>query len=211
MKKNSLKRLCLNEIYCCSGEIYKILNSDCLNELISQISNKNISLLTDAIYGRKYMTGDECFLSILDKYIGYVRDTYFIRHYELVYILEETLKSKYNVCLLESLDIHCNVDFFCIRFKQMFLDMIVSNTISCAKLDIDHKYSFLNKAYTFLCDKDLNKKSDLEKIEQFMIKVINNRKDNLINCFKYLGDKNEFYMKQLNWLYEDYYQYGSLN
>ena len=79
------------------------------------------------LYGRDYLTFEENFVALLDKYVGYVRNTYTIKHNELVIILEETLKNMYNRSLYIKSDYHDSVDIFLQEFKRMFLANLVYN------------------------------------------------------------------------------------
>ena len=58
-------------------------------------------------------------------------------------------------------------------------------------------------------DKKLNEIKDLIKIEKFFIEVINNRKDNLFNCFvphSEVKSKDYYYKHQIDWVLKDYYK-----
>ncbi len=160
------------------------------------------------LYGRDYLTFEENFVALLDKYVGYVRNTYTIKHNELVIILEETLKNMYNRSLYIKSDYHDSVDIFLQEFKRMFLANLVYNTRYYAKKDIEKRYNAIQKVNVFLEGKQLNDEKDLDKIEKFYIGIINNRKDNLYNAFiphkEIDRNKTDFYMQQLNWIYEDY-------
>lgn len=198
-----MKKLCLTNFYCCSGEIYKLLDTKILVKLISQISTNKIIFNYKYYFMKKHLLSEEKLLLILDKYIGYVRDTYHIKHYELVKILEETLKNKYNRCLLNNLDIHTNVDYFKNEFKKMFLDNIIQNTINCAKDDINKEYKYLDKAFCYLNNIHLESSKDLEKIEKYFISLINRYDETLYYLFKINLENNQIFMKQLNLFYED--------
>ena len=54
-----------------------------------------VYLKSKLLYGRDYLIFEENFVALLDKYVGYVRNTYTIKHNELVIILEGTLKNMY--------------------------------------------------------------------------------------------------------------------
>ena len=68
----------------------------------------------------------------------------------------------------------------------------------------------MQKAEEYLKTKRINNKKDVEELENFYIKVINNYDRDLSNIFlKYTNIKIEsidLYMTQMNWLYEKYYQ-----
>lgn len=190
-KINYLKEKCLNKKYICSGEIYKLLETKTLKKLICN-----------------NLVSEEKFLDIFDKYIGYVRDNYHISHYELVPILEETLKNKYSICIFKTLNIHDNVEKFTILFKKMFLKNIFDNTLKYNKYNNGNN-KYLKRANAYLSKFSFDKYDDLKKIELFFLKVINNKKYNLYDCFKIVKTTNykiiDFYMNQMNWLYEEYY------
>lgn len=187
-----LKKKCLNKKYICSGEIYKLLETDTLERLI-YFNLKDV----------------DNFLDIIDKYVGYVRDNYRINHYELVKILEETLKNEYSKCIFEKLSIHDNIDYFMTCFKKMFLKNIFDNTLNYSNTDGSREYRFLARANKYLIKFNFDKHDDINKLEIFFIKVINNGKTDLYNCFKLFEKidyiKIPFYISQLNWLYEEYY------
>lgn len=203
MKKHSL-------LWCygCSGEIYKLLNLKILHKLVKKIERGKIQLKSKMLYGRNYITYEENFISLLDKYIGYVRDTYTINHNELIMVLEESLKNIHNECLFIKTDFHDGYEFFLNDFKKLFLANPVYNIRFFAKYG--EEYEGIQKANKFLKNKKLTDSKDLIKIENFFIGVINNRKDNLFNCFiPHSEIKNrdyDFYMHQLDWVLRDYYK-----
>lgn len=196
--------------YTCSGEVYKLLSMQVCHELAKKIQKGRINLNSKLLYGRDYITLEENFVSLLDKYIGYVRNTYTIRANELVIILEETLKNMYNRTLFYKVDFHKSPEIFLNYFKKMFLANLVYNTRYYAKKDKYKEYLGLQQANLFLDGKQLTDDKDLDKIEKFYINVINNRKDNLYDSFIPHGELNEARKKhcimQLNWIYESYYK-----
>lgn len=205
MKKHSLLW-----VYGCSGEIYKLLSLEVLHNLAKKIEKGTLELKSDLLYGRTIITYEENFISILDKYIGYVRDNYNINHNELVIILEQTLKNVYSRCFFIKSDYHEMPELFIKSFKQVFLANLVYNTTFYTKKDIGKNYHALQRANMFLETKKLNEHKDLEEIEKFFKKVINNRKSNLYNLFVPHGeiDKKQldFYIHQVDWIYDDYYK-----
>lgn len=203
MKKHSLFWY-----YGCSGEIYKLLSLKILHKLVKKIERGKIQLKSKLLYGRDYITYEENFISILDKYIGYIRDTYTIKHNELIMVIEESLKNVHSDCLFVKVDFHDNYEIFGNKFKQLFLANIVYNIRFYAKYG--EEYESIQKANLFLKDKKLNEIKDLIKIEKFFIEVINNRKDNLFNCFvphsEVKSKDYDYYMHQLDWVLKDYYK-----
>lgn len=101
-----MKKHLLLWIYSCSGEVYKLLSLEVLHRLIKKIKKGTIKLNSKLLYEKNEITLEENLISILDKYIGYVRDTYTINHNELLIILEQTLKNNYNKELFVVDDFH---------------------------------------------------------------------------------------------------------
>ena len=122
MKKHSLFWY-----YGCSGEVYKLLSLKILHKLVKKIEKGKIQLKSKLLYGRDYITYEENFISLLDKYIGYIRDTYTIRHNELIIIIEESLKNIHNSCLYIKTDFHDDYEFYVNDFKKLFLANPVYN------------------------------------------------------------------------------------
>lgn len=209
-----MKKYSLSSIYGCSGEVYKLLCLETLQNLIKDIEKGKISLSSSLLYGKKEITLEENFVSILDSYVGYVRDTYSIRHNGLVLILEETLKNLYNKCLFEKEDFHRQNEKFIKSFKCMFFANLVNNTRYYAERDTDKEYFGVQKANEFLKDKELTNDDDIFTMEKFYIDSINCSHHNLYNIFipyKDIDEKQiDFYMNQLNWFYEDYFRNKSL-
>ena len=54
-----------------------------------------VKLNSTLLYGRAIITTEERFLENLNKYIGYVRDHYFINHIEQFCLIETSLTNKY--------------------------------------------------------------------------------------------------------------------
>lgn len=177
---------------------------------MKQIRKGKVKLESKSLYGRNYLTLEENFVSILNKYVCYVRDTYIIQVDNLTIILEETLKNMYNRYLFMPFDYYDSVEIYMKAFKKMFLGNLFYNTHYYAKKDKIKKYRGIQKANSFLQGKILRDDKDLEKIEKFYINVINNHRDNLYNHFIPHADINkeslDFYLYQLNELYEDYFK-----
>lgn len=178
-----MKKHLLLWIYSCSGEVYKLLSLEVLHRLIKKIKKGTIKLNSKLLYEKNEITLEENLISILDKYIGYVRDTYTINHNELLIILEQTLKNNYNKELFVVADFHECSEIFLNGFKKMFLANLVYNTRYYAKQDTNNIYHSLQKANLFLESKSLSNSKDIKEIEKFYIKVISNRKSNLYNIF----------------------------
>ena len=205
-----MKKHLLLWIYSCSGEVYKLLSLEVLHRLIKKIKKGTIKLNSKLLYEKNEITLEENLISILDKYIGYVRDTYTINHNELLIILEQTLKNNYNKELFVVADFHECPEIFLNGFKKMFLANLVYNTRYYVKQDTNNIYHSLQKANLFLESKSLSNSKDIKEIEKFYIKVISNRKSNLYNIFLPHSeiDKKQlpFYFHQVDWIYDDYYK-----
>lgn len=206
MKEHSLLWM-----YGSSGEIYKLLSLKIGHNLIKNIKQGEIKLKSTLLYDRDIITLEENFISILDKYIGYVRNNYLINYNEIILILEQTLKNQYNSCLYYEKDYHESYDYLYPEFKKMFLENLYVNTLFYGLLDKNKNYNFLQKAHNFLNNKDLRDEKDLKDIEEYFIKVINHRKDNLYYSFipyqEVINKDVIFYMEQVNWLYKDFYEH----
>lgn len=192
----------------CSGEIYKLLSLEVLHNLVKKIKKGKIKLLSTLLYEKGYVTYEEHFIILLDKYIGYVRDNYLIPHTELILILEETLKNKYSRCLLDNRNFYDNYDYYSYNFKLMFLYNFISNIKYYSKLNSEYKA--LQKVSKQINMRRIKDKEYLNKIEAFIRQIINNRGNNICNCFIY--DKSldkryiDFYTFQIDWVLEDYYK-----
>ena len=99
-----------------------------------------VYLKSKLLYGRDYLIFEENFVALLDKYVGYVRNTYTIKHNELVIILEGTLKNMYNRSIYIKSDYHNSVDIFLSEFKRMFLENLVYNTHYYSKQDKEKEF-----------------------------------------------------------------------
>lgn len=205
-----LKKYALFYRYSCSGEVYKLLSLRIGHQLAKKIPKGKIKLKSNLLYGKCYISLEENFISILEKYVEYVRNNYFIFANELVIILEQTLKNMYSNCLYCDYDVHDYPDLFLNRYSKLFLANLVYNTRYYARKDTFKECIGIQKANAFLKNKQLNDQKDLKEIERFFIDVINNYRHNLCNAFVPHSEINEkqiyFYMQQLNWIYEDYYK-----
>ena len=205
MKKHSL-----SHIYHCNGEIYHLLSLKTCHKLVKKIKKGKVKLHSKILYGRSYITLEENFVSLLNKYIEYVRNNYLIITDELVIILEQTLKNIQHSFLYSNNDFHDYPEMFLTEFKKTFLSNLIFNTKYYAKKDTLKNYPFLQKVDLFLKNKQINSEKDLNEIEEFFINIINNRKSNLCYAFIPYNEVKEkqldFYMCQLNWIYEDYFK-----
>ena len=203
-----MKEHALSFHFCCSGEIYKLLSLEVLHNLVKKIEKGNIKLLSDIVYKKGYVTYEEHFILLLDKYIGYVRDNYLISHSELILVLEETLKNKYSKCLLNKKCFYDNYNYYAYNFKLLFLYNFLTNIKYFSKQNPD--YESLQKASKCINMKKLKERSYLDKIEKLIKQIINNRKNNICNCFIYNKklDKinSEFYTFQIDWVLKDFYK-----
>lgn len=203
MKKQAL----LPQILC-SGEIYKLLSLKELHELVKKIDKGNIKLISNIVYKKGYISYEEHFILLLDKYIGYVRDNYLISHSELVFILKETLKNKYTKCLLSKKFFHDNYDYYLYNFKLMFLYNFINNIEYFSKLYIDS--NSIKKISKYIDITKLKDNEYLNSIEKLIKEIVNNRKNNLYTCFIYNQDmdkkRNDYYFYQIDWVLEDYYK-----
>ena len=100
-KIKEMKKLCMNKIYNCNGELLRILDSKQIIPLISKLKfDEKILLSNKLVFGKDIVLSQELFLKNLDYYIGYIRDTYMIQHTELPFIIIQSLSNKYADILL---------------------------------------------------------------------------------------------------------------
>ena len=118
-----MKELSLNSVYSCCGEIYRLFSYENLPKLIKKIKMGEVKLNSTLLYGRDIITTEERFLENLNKYIGYVRDHYFINHIEQFCLIETSLTNKYTKCLFELKDYHVdeNYEYYHDMFRKMFM------------------------------------------------------------------------------------------
>lgn len=209
-----LKELCLsNSAYSCGGDIYKLLNYDTLHELVKKIPEKTIKLKSSLLYGKDTITSEEKFLENLDKYIGYVKDNYFIKHSELTLLIELTLNNKYNEILFEMDDFHENENYIKYHdaFRKMFLYNFYDNI--CFYSKFVNRYSSINLFLDEIKYLDFDDSEDIILIENYLSKIISNRFDNVYNSFIPYNEAEEkqynFYIHQVDWVLSDYYEKGT--
>jgi len=203
-----LKKICLSSVYTCSGDIYKLLDSKNLQNLVKNIDNGNIQLPSELVYGRKIITKEEKFIENLDKYICFVKDFCHIDIMEQNLIIETTLNNKYSKILYSLEDYYQEKGFnkYLTEFMKMLWFNLYDNIVFFFKYaDKDSAIkTFLNNIENLDFDKNI---SDLDKI---FTQIINNRKNNLYNSFLHHTEYDErhydFYINQINWLLEDYYK-----
>ena len=118
-----MKELSLNSVYSCCGEIYRLFSYENLPKLIKKIKMGEVKLNSTLLYGRDIITTEERFLENLNKYIGYVRDHYFVNHIEQFCLIETSLTNKYTKCLFELKDYHVdeNYEYYHDMFRKMFM------------------------------------------------------------------------------------------
>lgn len=203
-----MKEYALSTNYGCSGEIYKLLSSEVLHNLVKKIKRGNVKFISNLLYEKGCITAEENFILILDKYIGYVRDNYLISHVELILILEETLKNKYSKCLLSKKSFYEHYDYYMYNFKLMFLYNFINNVKYLS--DLDRDYQSIQKANKYINTNEIKNIKYLNEIECFFKGVINNRKNNIYNCFIYnreiINKHINFYSHQIDWVLDDYYK-----
>ena len=178
-----MKELSLNSVYSCCGEIYRLFSYENLPKLIKKIKMEEVKLNSTLLYGRDIITTEERFLENLNKYIGYVRDHYFVNHIEQFCLIETSLTNKYTKCLFELKDYHVdeNYEYYHDMFRKMFMFNFYDNIFYFSNwVDEDSSIKkFVNK----FKDYNFNDKKDILEIEKEFIKIIANRKDNFINAF----------------------------
>ena len=205
-----MKELSLNSVYSCCGEIYRLFSYENLPKLIKKIKMGEVKLNSTLLYGRDIITSEERFLENLNKYIGYVRDHYFVNHIEQFCLIETSLTNKYTKCLFELKDYHVdeNYEYYHDMFRKMFMFNFYDNIFYFSNW-VDEESSikkFVNK----FKDYNFNDKKDILEIEKEFIKIIANRKDNFINAFLHHSKMKErdynFYICQIEWVLDDTYK-----
>lgn len=205
-----MKELSLNKAYSCNGEIYKLFSYDNLPKLIKKIKKGNVKLNSSLLYGRDIITTEERFLENLDKYIGYVRDHYFINHIEQFCMIESTLNNKYAKCLFELKDYHNdeNYNYYNDMYRKMFLFNFYDNIHYFSNFVDDE--SSLKKFVSAFKDYKFDNKNDILVIEKEFIKLLTKRSNNLFNSFLHHSEIKQrdynFYICQLEWVLDDFYK-----
>lgn len=208
---NKLKRLCYCPAYFAGCEIYRLLNYSTLPELAYSIKKGSIILDSKLLFGRRKTSAEEQFLYLVNKYIVFIRNNFFIHATEMVLILEETLKSKYSKVLYSHLDFNKgdNYKMFHSEFKKMFLSTLLENYKKYYNGPLDDP--MLSKLKTLSVENNI----ELEEVFTIFKQIINFRCSNLYYCFVTTSDNDnfeygeQFYTVKWNTLIRDYI--GSLN
>lgn len=207
-KVKRMKELCLNDAYICSGDMYKLLNSDILKKLVNDISAGDVKLSSDIVYGRDTITKEEKFLDVLDKYIWFVKNNYYIETVEQRLIIELSLKNKYSKILYSLNDYHKGQSYnkFIAEFMKMFWFNFYNNIMHFSKsVNSDSSISNLMKKI-----ENFDFEKDIIEIDRIFKPIICNRNNNLVNSFKpYKEIANRdynFFLNQVDWVIEDFYK-----
>ena len=178
-KIKEMKKLCMNKIYNCNGELLRILDSKQIIPLISKLKfDEKILLSNKLVFGKDIVLSQELFLKNLDYYIGYIRDTYMIQHTELPFIIIQSLSNKYADILLSKDDFHNNYNKYCNSFIRMFLYNVYNNIINYKYCDNKVK-NFRNQISKY----DFNSDIDIYVLENEFKKVLNSTKGFLCQIF----------------------------
>lgn len=178
-----MQLLCINDIYTCNGELLRLLKSKIIEPLVNELSNDKITMDSEFIFKKKTVSHEELFLYNLDKYIGYIKDNYFINHNELIAILPLTIDNKYAKILLSKKQFHSdfNYNIYYDSFRKMFLCNVFNNILYYSSL-ARNQTSFI-ELYNNFKHYDLDDNKDALAIEDAMKKIINTRRNNLIDIF----------------------------
>lgn len=205
-----MKEICLCSSYTCGGDIHKLLSYEILHRLVKKIPLGEIKISSDLVYGRDTITKEEKFIENLDKYIGYVRDNYYIQHSEQLLIIEATLQNNYSKILYSLNDYHQKDGHleYIDSFRKMFLFNMCDNAKFFDKL-VD-KNSFIHRFVEYINNYNFEDEGDILKIENTVKKMINNRKNNLYRIFvpRKLIKKSEynFYICLLESFLAEFYE-----
>ena len=204
-----MKKLALNPEYSCSGEIYKLLSYNIMHKLVKKIKKGNIVLSNDLTYGRNIISTEEKFLEVLNMYIGYVKDNYFIEHMEQLYLIELSLYNKYSDVLFSTLEYSKdkNYEYYEDQFRKMFIYNLYENILFLEEFASENSYikQFINKFNNINFDSF----EDSIKLEKFIKKIIKKKNYCIFNSFisyKEYNDKTfDFYYSQVNDLLSLYF------
>lgn len=188
---NKIKRLCFHTAYFSGSEIYRLLKYDTLKEMIFKIKKGNIKLSSTLLFGKKEITAEEQFVYILNRYITFVKDNFFIGTNEVIIIIEETIKSKYSKVLYSKKEFNKleNHKYYYNSFKRMFLEQVFNNF---KKLFNEYNNEpFFKKLSSLSLDND----EDLEQIFLTFKEIINFRHKDLYYFFE--NTNNNTYGKDL--------------
>lgn len=205
-----MRNLSLKPWYSCSGELYKLLNTEVVQNLVKKIKKGEIKLNSDLVYEKNVITTEEKFLENLDRYVGYVRDNYYVDHIEQLALIELSLTSKYSDVLFSERDFHTNDNYkyYYDQFRKMFMDNLYQNAFYLKEFcDTNSAIEkFINKCKNYNYDDE----NDIIKIEKIFKKIINKRKNNLFNAFIPYSEYNEnsfgFYGFQVEWVLSEYFE-----
>lgn len=96
IKKKIIKKLLEEQNYANDVLIYKLLKKGHLDNLISKLDSKKTFCHFNCFIKKGYLTAEEQFLNLLDNFIIYLNNTFYMLEYTYIYMmLEEMLKSKY--------------------------------------------------------------------------------------------------------------------
>lgn len=209
-----LQEMCNNDVYSCNGELIRIFKSFYIKPLVKELKEGQIKLSSDLVFNKLVVSLDELFLYNLDRYICYVRDTYFINHAELQAILPLTLNNKYSKILLSKDDFHKDFNYlnYYNEFRRMFLFNIYENVFFYN----EHTSGFLSlkRFATQIENYNFDDNKDILKLENIFIQIINNRNNNLYNSFVSYReiDKEHYHFerRQLETILDEYYDNNKL-
>ena len=182
-KIKRMQLLSTGDVYTCNGELLRLLKNKAIEPLLNELSNDKITMNSEFIFKKKIVTHEELFLYNLDKYIGYIKDNYFINHNELIAILPLTLDNKYSKILLSKKQFHSdfNYNIYYDSFRKMFLSNIFNNMMYYSSF-VKNQTNFI-EMYDNFKSYDLDDNKNALAFEDFMKKIINVRKNNLIDIF----------------------------
>lgn len=128
-KKVILKNIILNSEHCYDMTIYRLLNKDCLDDIINKIDNIPVVSNVDIT---KVITADEQFIQLLDRLLFCFKDVFFISG-STQYIIETiicTNKSRIKRYLLSKHYLGDNnyIDFFNDSICRIFISNFIQNS-----------------------------------------------------------------------------------
>lgn len=204
-----LREFLLNNSYNNLGEMYQLLNYEVLHNLVKKIKKGNVKIESSHLFEKSIITKEEKFLDNLDKFIDYVKNTYFIHPLELNLLIEVGLENKYSKILYSDLDFHVedNFNIFYESFRKMFLFGFYNNLLYYSK-----KVCWDSPILKLLDDLREYKFDDAKgiiEIEKILSQVFSIRHDNLYDSFvdhsKFVKNEN-FQISKIEWIISDYYQ-----
>ena len=204
-----MKQMALSDAYSCSGEMYKLLSYEVMHNLVKKIKKREVKLNSKLVYGKDVITTEEKFLENLDHYIGYVRDNYFIDHYEQICLIELSLGNKYSDVLFSLEDIHSEegYEFYYSEFRKMFINNFYENVFYFGS--VAEANSFIKRFVSEFEEYNFDDNRNIKEIEEIFKKIVSCRNNNLFNSFvpnaEYNNKNLEFYYHQIEWVLSDYY------